>query len=98
VAALSVLEEAGWDWIHGRAASLAEQLASRLAEKGVEVRGRGRSTLVSWHAADSQEQVERLAAAGIIVRNIPAYDLVRVSVGAWSSEDELDRLAELACA
>jgi len=96
VESLAVLEEAGWDWLHERAATLAGTLASRLTELGLEVRERGRSTLVSWRAADSQAQVERLAADGFIVRNIPAFGLVRVSVGAWSSEDELERLAQTA--
>jgi selenocysteine lyase/cysteine desulfurase len=96
MASLSVLEEAGWDWIHERAASLAQSLACRLTELGLPVRERGRSTLVSWQATDSQKQVELLAAEGIIVRNIPAFDLVRVSVGAWSSEEELERLAQVA--
>jgi selenocysteine lyase/cysteine desulfurase len=27
---------------------------------------------------------------------IPAHDMVRVSVGAWTSEEELDRLVSLA--
>jgi L-cysteine/cystine lyase len=96
VESLAVLEEAGWDWIHERAATLAGTLASRLTELGLQVRDRGRSTLVSWRAADSQAQVERLIADGFVVRNIPAFDLVRVSVGAWSSEDELERLAQAA--
>ena len=30
--------------------------------------------------------------AGVIVRNLPGTPLVRASVGAWSSEDDLDRL------
>lgn len=96
VESLAVLDEAGWDWIHERAAALAEWLAGRLTELGLEVSPRGRSTLVSWRAADSQDQVERLGADGFVVRNIPAFDLVRVSVGAWSSEEELERLAQAA--
>jgi selenocysteine lyase/cysteine desulfurase len=95
-ASLAVLEEAGWDWVHGRAASLAESLAGRLADLGLEVRDRGASTLVSWHSEDSQAEVERLAAAGFVVRNIAAFNVVRVSVGAWSSEEELERLAQMA--
>jgi selenocysteine lyase/cysteine desulfurase len=95
-ASLALLEEAGWDWIHERAATLAGSLASRLTELGLRVRGRGRSTLVSWHAAESQKQVEHLAGAGFVVRNIPAFDVVRVSVGVWSSEEELERLAQAA--
>jgi L-cysteine/cystine lyase len=98
MASLAVLEEAGWDWVHERAASLAESLAGRLTELGLTVRDRGRSTLVSWRADDPQREVERLAAAGFVVRSIPAFDVVRVSVGGWSSEEELDRLAQLAAA
>jgi L-cysteine/cystine lyase len=93
---LQVLGEAGWDWVHGRAADLAAGLAERLAERGLEVSPRGRSTLVSWKAADVDAEVERLAGAGFVVRSIPAHGLVRASVGAWSSEEELAELAQAA--
>jgi L-cysteine/cystine lyase len=98
LASLEVLAEAGWQWIHQRAAALAEWFAGRLAELGLEVAPRGRSTLVSWRAEDPQAEVERFAAQGFIVRSIPAAGLVRASVGAWSSEDELEGLARLAAA
>jgi L-cysteine/cystine lyase len=96
VASLQVLSEAGWPWVHERAATLAAGFADRLAERGLDVRPRGRTTLVSWKTGDAAAEVERLAAEGIVVRSIPAFDLVRVSVGAWSSEEELERLAGLA--
>ena len=96
LASLAVFEEAGWDWVHERAASLAERLAEGLAERGLLVAPRGRSTLVSWTADDAQAEVERLASNGAIVRSIPAFGLVRASVGAWSSDEELDRLLALA--
>ncbi len=96
LASLAVFEEAGWDWVHERAASLAERLAEGLAERGLLVGPRGRSTLVSWTADDAQAEVERLASNGAIVRSIPAFGLVRASVGAWSSDEELDRLLALA--
>jgi L-cysteine/cystine lyase len=96
LASLAVFEAAGWDWVHERAASLAERLADRLAERGLLVGPRGRSTLVSWAADDAQAEVERLATNGAIVRSIPAFGLVRASVGAWSSDEELDRLLTLA--
>ncbi len=96
VSSLEVLTEAGWDWVHERAASLAVRLAERLTELGLEVRDRGHSTLVSWRAEDPQAEVERLAARGFVVRSIPAFGLVRASVGAWSSEQELEDLASLA--
>ena len=96
LASLSVFEQAGWDWVHERAASLAASLADSLADRGLEVLPRGRSTLVSWKSDDPAAEVDRLAAAGYVVRSIPAFGLVRASVGAWSSEDELDGLAKLA--
>ena len=96
LASLEVLGGPGWDWVHERATSLAAGLAERLRELGVEVHDRDRSTLVSWHAEDAGAEVERLAEAGIVVRSIPAFGLVRACVGAWSSEEEVERLATLA--
>jgi selenocysteine lyase/cysteine desulfurase len=94
VASMEVLAEAGWGWVYDRAASLADRLASRLRERGIAVAERGRSTLVSWKAADADADVARLSELGIVVRSIPSHGLVRVSVGAWNSEEELDRLVE----
>ena len=92
LASLEVLREAGWEWVHERAATLAARLAERLREAGLDVAPRGRSTLVSWRDAGHAEQVVRLAEQGIALRDIPARGLLRASVGAWSSEDDLDRL------
>ena len=94
--ALKVFADAGWEWVHERAASLAESLAERLVERGLDLWPRGRSTLVAWEAEDAEAEVARLGAAGFVLRSIPAFGLVRASVGAWSSEDELERLAGLA--
>jgi selenocysteine lyase/cysteine desulfurase len=96
LASLEVLAEAGWQWIHERATSLAARLADRLGELGLEVAPRGRSTLVSWKAEDPPTEVERLGAQGFIVRSIPGAGLLRASPGAWSSEQELEGLASLA--
>jgi selenocysteine lyase/cysteine desulfurase len=96
LASLGVLEAAGWEWVHNRAAALAAGLAERLAERGLEVGPRGPSTLVAWKAQDADDDVARLAEAGFVVRSIPSHGLVRVSVGAWSSEAELAELVTLA--
>jgi selenocysteine lyase/cysteine desulfurase len=98
LASIEVLAQAGWDWVHGRAATLAARLADDLAARGIEVAPRGRSTLVSWSVGpdEADAEVERLGAHGIVVRSIPAFNSLRASVGAWSSEEELDRLVELA--
>jgi L-cysteine/cystine lyase len=82
--------------VHERAAVLAERLAAALTDRGVTVAARGRTTLVSWAVADAEAEVARLTARGFGVRSIPLGGLVRASVGAWSSEEELDRLVEIA--
>jgi L-cysteine/cystine lyase len=97
-AALDVLEAFGFDQVHARGIGLAARLAELLAERGARVAPRGASTLVSWHSADAEADVERLAADGIVVRDLPGRGLVRASVGAWSTDDELDRLAAAAVA
>jgi len=101
LASLEVLGAPGWDWVHARAAELALLLANRLRERGaVEVLPRGASTLVSWRLPDRRDpaqEVERLAAAGFVLRSIPSHGgLIRASVGAWSSEEELEALVETA--
>ncbi len=98
VASFEVFEQASWDWVHERAATLAENLARNLAHRGLEVLPRSRSTLVSWKSADPEAEVARLVEENVIVRYIPAFGVVRASVGAWSSEQELDRLADLVTA
>jgi L-cysteine/cystine lyase len=92
LAAVETLAAAGWDAIHERAAELSERLAAGLAERGAQVAPRGRSTLVSWQSEDPAAEAQRLLAAGVLVRDIPGQGLVRASVGAWSGEDDLERL------
>jgi hypothetical protein len=64
-----------------------------LTERGRQVTPRGRSTLVSWHSDAAADDVVRLWNAGIVVRDLPGRGLVRASIGAWATEDELERLA-----
>jgi L-cysteine/cystine lyase len=94
LAAARELEAFGWDALYERAAELAETLAAELAEAGRTVAPRGRTTLVSWEDPDPPATVERLAAAGVVVRHLPATTYVRASVGAWNDESDLDRLLE----
>jgi L-cysteine/cystine lyase len=92
LASITLLQEAGLDWVTTRAADQAEKLAGMLAERGLEVAPRGRSTLVSWHSDDAEGDVARLVEHGIVVRYLPGLDLVRASVGAWTMDEELERL------
>jgi selenocysteine lyase/cysteine desulfurase len=90
--AFVVLASTGWEELQDRAATLAASLAASLTERGIEVAPRGRTTLVSWHDDDPPATKDRLAAAGVVIRDLPGTGLLRASVGAWNDESDLERL------
>jgi L-cysteine/cystine lyase len=95
VAAFDVLDEAGFDEVQAASISRAAGLAAGLGEAGFDVVPRGDSTLVSWNVASDAEAIatrDRLAAGGVIVRDLPGAARLRASVGAWNDEDDLQRL------
>lgn len=91
-AALATLDGAGLDAVYERAATLAQRLADALAQRGREVAPRDRTTLVSWRDDDPPATRARLAAAGVVVRDLPGTGLLRASVGAWNDDSDLERL------
>jgi L-cysteine/cystine lyase len=97
LASFEVFEQNGWDEVHSRGPTLAQALADRLRERGLDVAPRGQSTLVSFSVPDPEEFVARAFDAGVVVRNLPGRGLVRASVGAWSDESDLERLLALTC-
>ena len=93
LAAHDALEAAlGWPAIHERAPDGADALVARLEEAGRTVAPRDRTTLVSFEDADPVATVERLAAAGVVVRSLPGTPWIRASVGAWNAPEDVDRL------
>jgi L-cysteine/cystine lyase len=92
LAAIGLLESAGWATVHEHARSLAAHLAELLAEHGRPVAPRGATTLVSFPSSDPPAERELLAEHGVIVRNIPGRPWLRASVGAWNDEGDLERL------
>jgi len=92
LAAVGVLGGAGWAAVHERAAMLAATLADALAGSGREVAPRDRTTLVSWKDDDPPATKELLAAAGVIIRDLPGTGLLRASVGAWNDATDIERL------
>jgi selenocysteine lyase/cysteine desulfurase len=92
LAAIELLQAAGWSAVHERARSLARSLAKRLAEAGRELAPRDDTTLVSFLSEDPVAERTALAEQGCIVRNIPGRPWLRASVGAWNDERDLDRL------
>lgn len=96
LAALDTLDGPGFDEVLTRGPALAGRLSEMLAENGLTVAPRGNCTLVSWEADDPEAESLRLLDAGYLVRNLPGTPYVRASVGAWSSEEELEGLAAAA--
>ena len=90
----------GLPWAHERAARLAGAAADRLASiPGVSlVTPRERMTtlvtfrIAGWPAATAVAELGSRAFA--ILRDLPMLDALRISVGFWTTEEELDRFAE----
>jgi selenocysteine lyase/cysteine desulfurase len=99
LAALAVLEHAGWAAVHERARLLADRLAEQLDARGRALAAgapsaRDPTTLVSFASADPLAERERLAARGVVLRDIPGSPWLRASVGAWNDERDLTRLLD----
>jgi L-cysteine/cystine lyase len=92
LAAADMLAEYGLDAVTTRAADQAERLVELLRDNGREVAPRGRTQLVSWRSDDPEAEVARLAERDVVVRHLPGHGLVRASVGAWTSDDDLEKL------
>jgi L-cysteine/cystine lyase len=92
LAALEILVAAGLDEVIERAADLADTFASGLEASGHKVAPRGRSTLVAFEYPEPAEARQRLADAGVAVRDLPGQPYLRASVGAWNDESDLERL------
>jgi L-cysteine/cystine lyase len=93
LASLAFAAEAGEERF-ARAREIAARCRELLAERGADVVTEpDQATLVSFRAPDPAALVERLAADGVIVRDLPGTGLVRASCGFWTSEDDLERLA-----
>jgi L-cysteine/cystine lyase len=89
---LAFAEEAGEERF-ARAASMAARLRELLSARGEVVTEPGQATIVTWKAdGDSAETVERLAAKGVVVRDLPGLGWLRASCGFWTSEEDLQRL------
>ncbi len=90
----------GLDWVYGRGAAMARSAADRLAAlDGVElITPRERmATLVTFRIAGwpAQAALDELGARVFaIARTVPLVDALRISVGFFTSEAELDRFID----
>jgi selenocysteine lyase/cysteine desulfurase len=92
LAAIELLERAGWRELHQRAATLTARLAELLAAAGREIAPRSSSTLVSFTSPDALAERAHLAELGVVLRDIPGRPWLRASVGAWNNERDFERL------
>jgi L-cysteine/cystine lyase len=83
------------DWRYEGAATAAARCRELLEPVVDVVTPAAESTLVSFRPpGDPTELVAALAGHGVLVRKLPGRSLVRASCGWWTSEDDLQRLAE----
>ncbi|HEX5468134.1 MAG TPA: aminotransferase class V-fold PLP-dependent enzyme [Gaiellaceae bacterium] len=93
LASLAFASEAGEERFQ-HAAATAAHLRRALEAAGHEVVTEPeQATLVTWKAdGDSKAVVERLADAGVVIRDVPDVGWLRASCGFWTNEDDLERL------
>lgn len=90
LAGLLAALDAAPEWRYERTREMAAFCRARLAHV---VTAPEQSGLVSFAiGADAEEAAARLFEAGVVVRNVPATDWLRVSCGWWTSEDDVERL------
>jgi L-cysteine/cystine lyase len=91
VESLAFANDAGADrFRHAR--EMAERCRELLAARGPVVTEPGQATLISWPADEPEVVAEKLAEAGVVVRDLPGTGWVRASCGFWTSEEDLERL------
>ena len=95
LAGLSAALEVAPEWRFERGAEMAARCRASLAERFEVVTKPDQAGLVTFRPEeDPTELVTRLRDRGVIVREIPGRNLIRVSCGYWTSEDDLDRLID----
>lgn len=83
------------DWRFEHARRMTDRCRELLAERFHVVTRPEASTLISFEAEGEAEEVAgELYERGVVVRNIPKTDLVRVSCGYWTGEEDLERLLD----
>jgi L-cysteine/cystine lyase len=93
LAGLSAALDAAPEWRFERTAEIAGRCREALAKRFEVVTKPEQAGLVTFRpAGDAEEIVARLRELGVIVRFIPGRDLIRVSCGYWTSDDDIERL------
>lgn len=89
------LADIGWEHVFHRSAALADLLERTLRDGGYDVAPRDRTPLLSVVVPDPPAMRDRLAAANVVVRDLPGRPYIRVSTGVWNDEQDLQRLLDV---
>ena len=93
LAGLSAALDVHPEWRFERVAEMAAKCRAALEERFEVVTKPGQAGLVTFRpTSDPTELVDKLRGAGVIVRELPGRNLIRVSCGYWTSDDDLERL------
>jgi L-cysteine/cystine lyase len=93
LAGLSRALDVAPEWRFERVAEITAKCGTALAERFDVLTKPDQAGLVTFRpTSDPTELVEKLRAEGVIVRELPDRNLIRVSCGYWTSDDDLDRL------
>ncbi len=89
----ALADRPAWGWERSREMT---RRCREALDRHVELVDGGPSTLVSFRppGGDAAELTRRLHDVGVRVREIPGRELVRASVGWWTSDDDLSRLVD----
>jgi L-cysteine/cystine lyase len=93
LAGLSKALDVAPEWRFERVAEMAAKCRTALAERFEVITKPDQAGLVTFRpTSDPTKLVEKLRAEGVIVRELPGRNLIRVSCGYWTSESDLERL------
>ena len=93
LAGLSKALDVAPEWRFERAAEMAAKCRAALSERFDVITKPDQAGLVTFRpTSDPTELVAKLRGAGVIVRELPGRNLIRVSCGFWTSDDDLERL------
>ncbi|ELY54435.1 class V aminotransferase [Natronococcus amylolyticus DSM 10524] len=92
--AIDLHQELGADAIESRIETLTDRLKDGLSDERLLSPRSFESGLVTVDVDDPEATVERLASEDIVVRSLPYPDAIRISVHAFNTRDEIDKLLE----
>jgi L-cysteine/cystine lyase len=93
LAGLSAALDVHPEWRFERIAETAAKFRAALEERFEVVTKPDQAGLVTFRpTSDPVELVEKLRGEGVILRELPGRNLIRVSCGYWTSDDDLERL------